>query len=98
MHNPGLVILGVLAVGLVFVLVPVALTTLSESRRSRTLRCPEAGTPADVSFDPARAIRGALVGRVWLSVAGCSLWPERRGCAQACTKAPAAGSETETAA
>ncbi len=97
MQNPGLVILGILAVGVVFVLLPVALTTLSETRRSRVVRCPESAAPANVSFDPARAVSGALIGRVWLSVPGCSLWPERRGCAQACAKAPAPTSQTETA-
>ena len=98
MQSPGLVILGVLAVGAVFVVLPVALTSLAENRRARTLRCPEAGSPAKVSIDPGRAMRGALVGRVWLSVAGCSLWPERSGCGQACVKAPTPASETGTAA
>jgi hypothetical protein len=98
MQFPGLVILGVLVIGAVFVVLPVALTTLAENRHARAVRCPEAGTSARVHFDPARAARGALVGRVWLSVADCSLWPERGGCGQACTKAPAAISKTETAA
>lgn len=98
MQSPGLVILGVLAVGAVFVVLPVALTSLAENRRARALRCPEANSLATVSFDPGRAMRGALVGRVWLSVAGCSLWPERSGCGQACVKAPAPLPGTETTA
>ena len=98
MQSPGLVIFGVLAIGAVFVVLPVALTSLAENRRARTLRCPQAGSSARVSFDPGHAMRGAIVGRVWLSVADCSLWPERSGCGQACAKAPTPASETETAA
>ena len=89
MQSPGLVILAVFAVGAIFVLIPIALTSLAENRHARSLQCPEAGQPAAVRFDAARAMRGALVGRVWLDVTDCSLWPQRSGCAQAC-KAPQA--------
>ena len=84
MEYPVLVILGVLAIGVLFVVLPVVLTTLSEHRGPRTVVCPSTGDEAEISIDAARAARGAVFGRSLLSVEKCSLWPEREGCARSC--------------
>ncbi len=94
MESPGLVIVAILGIGALCVLLPVALATLSESRRSRAVVCPEGGVRASIGIDAARAARGAIFGRQWLTVERCSLWPERGGCAQACL----AGLETPSEA
>ena len=86
MQNPGIVILGVFAVGAVFVLIPIALTSLAEHRRPRHVRCPEKGSAATVCLDPGRAARGALFGLTTLSVTDCSFWPEKKGCGEDCVK------------
>lgn len=84
MEYPLLVILGVLAIGALFVVLPVVWTTFSEHRGPRTVVCPFSGTDATISVDAGRAARGAAFGRSLLSVERCSLWPERKSCAQAC--------------
>lgn len=84
MEYPILVILGVLAIGLVTVVLPVALTTLADHRQPRSLPCPETGSPATVQVDAGRAARGAIFGRVRLAVQNCSRWPERASCGQGC--------------
>jgi hypothetical protein len=89
MPSPGLVILGVVAVGAVFVLLPVALTSLAEYRRARRVECPEKRESATVTFDAGRAMRASLVGRIRLRVVDCSFWPEKSGCAQGCAASAA---------
>jgi hypothetical protein len=84
MEYPILVILGVLAIGLVTVVLPVALTTLADHREPKSLPCPETGQPANVQVDAGRAARAAIFGRVRLAVQNCSRWPERDGCGQSC--------------
>jgi hypothetical protein len=84
MEYPVLVILGVLAIGGLFVVLPVVLTTLSEHREPRTVVCPSTGGAATITIDAGRAARGAVFGRSLLSVEECSLWPEREGCSRAC--------------
>lgn len=87
MDAPVLVILGVLATGALFVLIPIALTSAAEHRSPRSLLCPETGSPAKIGVDVGRAVRGALVGKRWLRVESCTLWPGKTGCAQACLRA-----------
>jgi hypothetical protein len=89
MESPVLVILAILGAGALFVLLPVALTALSEHRSARAVVCPETGRQASIGLDAGRAARGAIFGREWLKIERCSLWPEKEGCAEACIR-PAA--------
>jgi hypothetical protein len=89
MKDPGLVILGVVAVGFLFVVLPVALTAFGRYRKPRVIVCPEAGRTAKVAADTRHATATAVLGRLHLRVASCTLWPARRGCAEACLEAPA---------
>ena len=84
MEYPVLVILGVLAIGLVTVVLPMVLTTLSDHREPKSLVCPETGLPTTVQVDAGLAARGAIIGRVRLAVQNCARWPERRACGQGC--------------
>ena len=90
MEHPILVILTVLGIGVLFVVLPVVLTTLSEKREPFSVVCPEAGTRARVRVDAGRAARGAVIGRLALRAETCSLWPEKSGCAQRCLAAASA--------
>lgn len=84
MEHPGLVLLGVVAIGVLYVLLPVAGMTWAAHRLPRALACPETGTPARVVPDAWRAALTVLVGRPRPGVLDCSLWPGRRGCGQGC--------------
>jgi hypothetical protein len=83
---PGLLILAILAAGALFVLIPVTLTTFDEYRRKKSVICPETGCAAEVGVDAGKAMRSAAFGRLSLRVETCSLWPERKGCDQACLR------------
>ncbi len=84
MPSPWTIIIAVLALGAFYVLFPVVLTTFLRYRGRRALTCPETGRPAEVGVDAARAAAGSAFGKLALRVKSCSLWPERRGCAQSC--------------
>jgi hypothetical protein len=79
----------ILAAGAGFVLLPVTLTAFYEYSGRKSVTCPETGGAAEVGLDGGRAARGAVFGRLRLRVESCSLWPERRKCAQACLRSVA---------
>jgi len=86
MSAPWITLIGIAAVGVLYVLVPVVADAFSRYRRKRTLRCPETGTDAEVQIDAGHAALTAVPGPPELRVADCSLWPERKGCEQACVE------------
>jgi len=56
------------------------------SRASREVACPETGRLATIRLDARHAVRSYALGENGQRVQGCSLWPQRRGCQQACVK------------
>ena len=86
MESLWIVILLILTAGALFVLLPVTLTAFYEYGGRKSVACPEAQRSAEIDLDGGRAARSAVFGRLRLRVNRCSLWPERRGCAQACLR------------
>jgi len=88
MSSPGIVIVVILAVAVLFVLVPRVLHILGFYRAPRAVSCPETGAPVRVDLDASRAAFTSAFGRPRLRVSWCTLWPQRRRCAQACVESP----------
>ncbi len=88
MESPGTVIVAVVALGLVFVVLPLVVYTFSYYRPSRTAECPETGEKVRLDIDAGRAAWTTALGRPSLRVRWCTLWPGRKGCAQECTASP----------
>ena len=88
MESPGIVIFAVVALGVLFVLVPLVIYTFGRYRASRTVACPETGEQVRLDLDASRAAWTTALGRPSLRVRWCSLWPQRKGCAQECTASP----------
>lgn len=86
--NPWVILPALAALAIVYVLLPVGLTTFSRYRRQLNLRCPVGGEEAGLYFDAGRAGFSACFGRPALSVRNCSLWPERSNCGRLCTRLP----------
>jgi hypothetical protein len=84
MPSPWTIIIGILVIGVFFVLVPVVVETFLRFRIRRTVTCPETGQAAEVGIDPVKAASGSAFGRLVLRVKSCSLWPDRAGCARQC--------------
>lgn len=90
MSNPEFVIVAVLAVGILFVLLPLGAHTFARYRAPRALRCPEADTKAWVEIDARYAALTAALGKPRLRLRECSLWADRGACAQSCLRVPEA--------
>jgi hypothetical protein len=86
---PFLTVLAIAGVAVLYVLLPIAGDVFTRYRRRRALRCPETGLVADVRIDARHAALTAMSGSPALRVADCSLWPGRKGCAEACVRPPA---------
>ena len=88
MTHPWIVVAAVIAIAVLYVVLPVVAGAYRRFRRSRALRCPETGTQAEVGIDASRFALTSAIGRPLLSVKNCSLWPEKAGCRQDCLALP----------
>ena len=82
--NPLLLIAGIVAFGLVAVVVPIAIVVFRQYRDRKAVSCPQTHGVAEVSLNPSLAALGAAIGRPVIRVKNCSLWPDRKGCDEAC--------------
>jgi hypothetical protein len=85
MTAPWITLAALVALGLIYVIMPILTGVFARYRRRGLVRCPETGLMAAVQIDAAHAVATALPGPPELRVTGCTLWPERAGCAQRCT-------------
>ncbi|MFQ5881890.1 MAG: hypothetical protein ACE5I9_05390 [Candidatus Methylomirabilales bacterium] len=88
MNTAWIVITAILSVAVLYVLLPLVVHTFLRYRTRKLLRCPETGSEAEVGVDASRAALTSAFGRPLLRVMNCSLWPERKECAQACLGVP----------
>ena len=84
MNHPWIVLGAVLAVGFLYVLMPLAADTFRRFRSPRMLSCPETGGQAQVGIDAPHAALTSTFGGPLLRVKSCSLWPQRERCKQDC--------------
>jgi hypothetical protein len=88
--NPWIVLPAIVALAVVYVMLPTGLLAFFRYRLRKLLRCPRTGEGAQVRFDSGWAgLSAALTGHPSLRVSLCSLWPERSGCGRECQKLPA---------
>ncbi len=83
MSHPGTVIVAILALSIVYVMIPVMMTAIRRFRGVRRLR---AGRTAEVAIDRRRAALTSVLGKPRLRVSRCTLWPERMDCAHTCMR------------
>jgi hypothetical protein len=86
MQSLLLIILAIIALGSIYVVLPVVADAYGRYRNSRKPVCPETGLPAEVLLDARRAAATAAFGKSELRVRQCSRWPEHRDCDQGCTQ------------
>jgi len=86
--NPWIVLLALALVALVFVAVPIGAATLAHYRRPWRLKCPRAGTEAQIKVNALQAALTEVFGRGGRSIERCSLWPSRQGCREECLELP----------
>jgi len=83
----------IVALGIVYVMLPIGLETFFRYRLRKPLHCPVTGEEGWVLLDARRAGVSAAFGRSCLRVKSCSLWPARDACGRECLNLP--GWETQ---
>lgn len=89
--NPWLVLLALIVLAAVFVVVPVAVASLSHWRRAWLVRCPQEGSEARITVNARRAALSEVLGGSGPDVVRCTLWrtlPRLRRCGQECLALP----------
>lgn len=86
MSTPLLMMLGVLAMGLLLVVLPVVSEIVSRYRGRKVVTCPETRDLVEVQLDTGRAAWGAVFGHSIPRVKSCSLWPRKKGCQEECVQ------------
>jgi hypothetical protein len=75
--------LTLIAPGALSILVPAVGSTGGRYRYKKLLRCPETKRLAEVDVEASRAALSSAPG-TRVRVKNCSLWPEKRNCAERC--------------
>ncbi len=83
-----LLLAAIVAVAVVYVLLPIVGGVFLRFRATRDLTCPETGTNAKVGVDAKWAAFTAAFRHPILRVKTCSLWPKRSSCQQSCLDSP----------
>ncbi len=76
----------VVALGGLYVLLPLVIHTVQRYRNKEALTCPETNGPAEVNIDAPRAAFSSAFGRPLLKIKNCTLWPKKKGCDEDCIK------------
>lgn len=84
MNRVFLLIAGIAALGLYFVIVPVFVDSYRRYRNRKTIICPNSGQIAEVEAKAWRAGLMSLLGNHRARVKWCSLWPRQKGCGEEC--------------
>jgi hypothetical protein len=90
MAAPWITLFAIAALALVYVIAPICAGVFFRFRRPRTMRCPETGVAVELTLDARHAALTAVPGPPRMRVMACTLWPDRKGCAQRCLAEPAA--------
>ena len=88
MSAPWIVLAAIVALAMVYVLLPVVGGVFIRYRRTRGLTCPGTGADAKVRVDARWAALTAAFRHPVLRVKTCSLWPKRSDCQQNCLDSP----------
>ncbi len=86
MNTPLITMISVIALGVLYVLIPVAANTYRRFHRRRVVTCPETESFAEVGVDARHAAVSSAFGRPRLRIKNCTLWPKRKGCAERCLR------------
>jgi hypothetical protein len=84
--NPLLALAAAGCGGILLVVVPMMLAAYRRFRGARLVTCPETRQPAAVTVGAGYAALTGVLNNVELRLSGCSRWPERRECGQACLR------------
>jgi hypothetical protein len=73
-----LLMAGVVALGLYFVIAPAVVNTYRRYRKRKTIICPDTGQLVEVELKAVHAGLMSALGKHWVRVKRCSLWPRKK--------------------
>lgn len=74
----------IVALGVLYLVMRLAIGAYLSYRGKRLVTCPETNQPAVVEVNAIQAARTAMIGKPHLELDTCSRWPEREHCGQEC--------------
>ena len=86
MKTPLILAAAIIALGGLYVLLPLVIHTFQRYRNKRVMTCPETGSPAEINIDAQRAALSSAFDRPLLKIKNCTLWPKKKGCDEDCIK------------
>ena len=86
MKTPLILVTAIIALGGIYVLLPLVVHTFQRYRNKRVMTCPETEGLAEVNIDAQRAAYSSAFGRPLLKIKNCTLWPKKKGCDEDCIK------------
>ena len=84
MDTETYIILLIVALAVLYIVVPKVTRAYVKYRGKRVITCPETRKPAGVEVDATRAALTAAIAYPDLKLKSCSRWPERQDCGQEC--------------
>ncbi len=84
MKDPFLVLGAIIALGVLYVMLPVFLDVLMRYRKAKTVNCPHKNEKTSVDIDAKQAAFTALAGKPKLHLKDCPLWHDEIYCNQEC--------------
>ena len=84
MNSPIPIIVPIVTLAVLYVALPVVLDTYRRLRGPKIITCPETKQSAEIQLNAFPAALSALDGATDIRIEGCSRWPRRSGCNQAC--------------
>ena len=86
MNRVYLLIGGIVCLGSIYVIAPIVTDSYRRYRNRRTVICPETGQIAEVDLKAVQASLISALGKHWVRVKWCSLWPRKKGCTEECVE------------
>ena len=86
MKTPIITIASIIALALLYVLLPLVIHTFQRYRHKRVLTCPETEGLAEIDIDAPHAAFSSAFGEPLLRVRNCTLWPKKKGCREGCLR------------
>ena len=86
MKTPLTLVVAIIALGLLYNVLPFTRDAYRRFSYRKIVTCPDTGGFAEVKLNALWAALTAIFGKPALRVRSCTLWPKKRGCAEACVK------------
>ena len=79
-------LIAIFALGMTYMVLPFTFYIYRRFNDRKVVSCSEEGRPAEVKLNGVWAALTAIFRKPSLRVKSCTLWPEKKGCAEGCVR------------